>query len=86
MSAGSSMKILVTGGKGFIGSAVVRHLIQQTDHHVVNCDAMTYAATDGSTAMVADDPRYTFVELDIRDAATFEFRLHLIPSLCYSIR
>jgi len=74
----SAMKILVTGGKGFIGSAVVRHLIEQTDHQVVNCDAMTYAATEGSTAMVADDPRYTFVELDIRDAEAVDavFREH----------
>ena len=41
------LKILVTGGKGFIGSAVVRHLINNTDHSVVNVDKMTYAATEG---------------------------------------
>jgi dTDP-glucose 4,6-dehydratase len=72
------MRILVTGGKGFIGSAVVRHLIGHTDHEVVNLDAMTYAATDGSTAMVADDPRHTFVRADIRDAAAVDavFREH----------
>jgi dTDP-glucose 4,6-dehydratase len=72
------MRILVTGGKGFIGSAVVRHLIGRTDHEVVNLDAMTYAATDGSTAMVADDPRHTFVQADIRDAAVVDavFREH----------
>ncbi|MEM1335473.1 MAG: GDP-mannose 4,6-dehydratase, partial [Actinomycetota bacterium] len=72
------MKILVTGGRGFIGSAVVRHLIRRTEHHVVNVDALTYAATEGSTADVADDPRHTFVELDIRDAAAVEavFREH----------
>ena len=61
------MKILVTGGCGFIGSAVVRHLIRHTAHEVVNVDAMTYAATEGSTAEVADDPRYTFVRADIAD-------------------
>ena len=74
----SAMKILVTGGKGFIGSAVVRHLIADTRHRVINCDAMTYAATDGSTAVVADDPRYTFVKLDIRDAGAVDavFREH----------
>jgi dTDP-glucose 4,6-dehydratase len=72
------MRILVTGGKGFIGSAVVRHLIGRTDHEVVNLDAMTYAATEGSTAMVADDPRYTFVHADIRDADRVDtvFREH----------
>ena len=64
------MKILVTGGKGFIGSAVVRHLIGSTDHEVVNVDKMTYAATDGSTAEVSGDDRHSFVEADICDADT----------------
>ena len=48
------MKILVTGGCGFIGSAVIRHVIGTTDHDVVNLDKMTYAATEGSTASVAE--------------------------------
>ena len=61
------MKILVTGGKGFIGSAVVRHLINETDHEVVNVDKMTYAATEGSTQSVADSPRLTFERADICD-------------------
>jgi len=61
------MKILVTGGKGFIGSAVVRHLVNTTDHEVVNVDSMTYAATDHSVASVADSNRYTFVHADITD-------------------
>jgi dTDP-glucose 4,6-dehydratase len=61
------MKILVTGGKGFIGSAVVRHLINHTDHEVVNVDKMTYAATDGSTQSVADSPRLRFEQADICD-------------------
>ncbi len=61
------MKILVTGGCGFIGSAVVRNLINNTDHSVVNLDSMTYAATHGSVASVADDPRYEQVTCDIRD-------------------
>ena len=63
----AAMKILVTGGKGFIGSAVVRHLINHTDHDVVNVDKMTYAATDGSTQSVADSPRLRFEQADICD-------------------
>ncbi len=61
------MKVLVTGGKGFIGSAVVRHLIEATDHEVVNVDKMTYAATEGSTRAAADSPRHTFEQADICD-------------------
>jgi len=61
------MKVLVTGGAGFIGSAVCRHLIEQGDG-VVNLDVMTYAATSGSTASVAESPDYTFIKADITDA------------------
>ncbi len=61
------MKVLVTGGKGFIGSAVVRHLIGETEHDVVNVDKMTYAATNGSTQAAADSPRHTFEQGDICD-------------------
>ena len=63
------MKILVTGGAGFIGSAVCRHLIANTGHSVVNLDKLTYAANLSSLAMIADDPRYTFVQGDICDRA-----------------
>ena len=61
------LKILVTGGKGFIGSAVVRHLINETDHSVINVDKMTYAATEGSTQSIADSPLYEFEHADICD-------------------
>ena len=63
------MKILVTGGAGFIGSALCRHLIAETGHHVVNLDKLTYAANLASLAPIADHPRYTFVKGDIGDRA-----------------
>ena len=61
------MKILVTGGAGFIGSALIRHLIAETDHHVVNVDKLTYAANLESLAEVAGSDRYAFEKLDICD-------------------
>ena len=64
------MKVLVTGGSGFIGSALIRHLIQETACQVVNLDALTYAAMPEALASVKRDPRYTFVKGDIRDAET----------------
>ncbi len=65
----TSMKILVTGGAGFIGSALVRHLIASTSHQVINLDNLTYAGNLESLAPVADSPRYAFEQVDIRDAA-----------------
>ncbi|TDO10647.1 MULTISPECIES: dTDP-glucose 4,6-dehydratase [Halomonas] len=63
------MKFLITGGAGFIGSAVVRYLIAETPHEVVNVDALTYAGNLESLAPVANDPRHLFIHGDIRDAA-----------------
>ncbi len=60
--------ILVTGGAGFIGSAVVRLLIAETTARVINLDSMTYAASGTALASVDGDPRYAFERADIRDA------------------
>lgn len=66
------MKILVTGGAGFIGSAVVRHIIQDTDNTVLNVDKLTYAGNLESLATVADNPRYQFSQTDICDRAALD--------------
>ena len=63
------MKILVTGGAGFIGSALCRHLIAATPHSVVNFDKLTYAANLASLREIEDDARYRFVKGDILDRA-----------------
>lgn len=65
------MKILVTGGAGFIGSAVVRLAISR-GHSVVNVDALTYAACLENVAAVADSPNYAFEHADIRNGARIE--------------
>ena len=61
------MRILLTGGCGFIGSAVVRHLIRSTEHSVVNVDKMTYAASRDVLEEALTDPRHTLIEADIAD-------------------
>jgi len=61
------MRILITGGAGFIGSALIRHLIQSTEHEVLNLDKLTYAGNLESLAPVDDNPRYRFVQADIAD-------------------
>ncbi|MBD3763537.1 MAG: dTDP-glucose 4,6-dehydratase [Rhodobacterales bacterium] len=65
------MKILVTGGAGFIGSAVVRQAVRD-GHQVVNLDALTYAANLENVAPVANSPAYAFVRADLRDRAALD--------------
>ena len=65
------MKILITGGAGFIGSAVVRLAIAR-GHHVVNLDALTYAANLENVAPVSNSPLYAFEQADLRDRAALD--------------
>jgi dTDP-glucose 4,6-dehydratase len=66
------MKIIVTGGAGFIGSAVIRQYINDTDHEVVNLDALTYAGNLESLSKIDQNSRYKFEQVDICDIAAIQ--------------
>jgi dTDP-glucose 4,6-dehydratase len=66
------MRILVTGGAGFIGSAVCRHLVTELGQQVLNVDALTYAGNLASLGSIEKDARYRFVQADIRDKAAID--------------
>ena len=61
-------KLLVTGGAGFIGSAVIRHIINNTEHSVINVDKLTYAGNLESLESIENNDRYSFEQVDICDA------------------
>jgi dTDP-glucose 4,6-dehydratase len=66
------MKLLVTGGCGFIGSNFVRFVLRERDDEVVNVDALTYAGNPENLSDLEPDPRYTFVRADVSDRAALE--------------
>ncbi len=72
------MKIFMTGGAGFIGSAVIRHIINNTNDSVVNIDKLTYAGNLESLAPISESPNYIFAQADICDSAAIKqlFELH----------
>jgi dTDP-glucose 4,6-dehydratase len=68
----TQLSILVTGGAGFIGSAVIRFLISETNHRVANVDKLTYAGNLESLSTVSDNERYRFYQVDVVDRPAIE--------------
>ena len=66
------MKLLITGGAGFIGSAVIRHVLFNTDNQVVNLDKLTYAGNLESLLPMSNSPRYAFEQVDICNRAELD--------------
>ena len=66
------MNILVTGGSGFIGSAIIRYIINQTQDFVINIDKLTYATNKSALEEVENNPRYVFEKVDICDLKAIE--------------
>ncbi|MEC4677568.1 MAG: GDP-mannose 4,6-dehydratase, partial [Nitrospirota bacterium] len=72
------MKLMITGGAGFIGSALIRYLISETDLHILNVDKLTYAGNLESLPGISGNPHYVFEQADICDAAKMQslFKTH----------
>jgi dTDP-glucose 4,6-dehydratase len=66
------MTFLIIGGAGFIGSAVIRELINNSDHRVINLDKLTYAGNLESLVSVSDSERYQLIRADVTDAETLD--------------
>lgn len=66
------MNILITGGAGFIGSAVIRHVIADTEHYILNVDKLTYAGNLESLISISNNERYQFSQTDICDRASLD--------------
>jgi len=65
-------KLLITGGAGFIGSAVIRHIVNNTPHSVINVDKLTYAGNLESLTSIENNTRYKFEKADICDATAIQ--------------
>ena len=68
----NSKNILLTGGAGFIGSAVIRYVINRTNHRIINIDKLTYAGNKSSLKSIEESPRYNFFEVDICDRSLID--------------